>query len=67
MSKQILVYGLPADETERYTESLLAETCRTQADIDKVKAAAGKDGWHSFRVATWNGEAPDFTKVIAAA
>ena len=62
----ILVYGLPRGETERYTEALLAETCRTQTDIDRVKAAASADGWHSFRVTTWNGQAPRFDRVLTS-
>ena len=60
----LIVWGLPAGETEVWKETLLAETCRTDADVAAVKAAASKDGWHSFRVASWNGEAPDFSKVL---
>lgn len=61
---EILIYGIPKGETERYMEDLLSMRCRNQADIDKVKAAASKDGWHSFRIAYYNGEAPDFTKAV---
>ena len=64
MEKQILVYGLARGQTERYTEELLAESCRNEADIEKVKAAASRDGWHSFRVAYWDGSPPDFTRVF---
>ena len=60
MNAQILVYGLAAGESERYMETLLAESCRTAADIEKVKAAASADGFHSFRVTTWDGSAPNF-------
>lgn len=45
MTKQLLVYGLPKGETEWYMEDLLASSCRDQADVAKVKAAASKDGW----------------------
>ena len=62
----LIVWGLPAGETETWKESLLAETCRTPADVAAVKAAASRDGWHSFRVAQWSGEAPDFSKTINA-
>lgn len=65
MSPQILVYALPAGETERYTESLLASHCASEADVERVKTAASADGWHSFRVTTWDGSAPDFTSAIA--
>lgn len=64
---EILVYGLPHGETERYTEDLLASTCRTAADVARVKAAASADGWHSFRVTTWDGEPPRFDKVLTRA
>lgn len=66
MRAQILVYGLADGETERYMETLLAESCRTSADVEKVKAAAAKDGFHSFRVTTWNGEEPNFAGTINA-
>lgn len=64
--KEILVYGIPAGETERYTESLLATKCKDAADVAKVKEAAGRDGFHSFRVAEFDTEAkPDFSKIFA--
>ena len=61
---EILVYGLERDETRDYMESLLASNCRNAADVEKVKAAASAEGWHSFRVATYNGEAPNFAKAV---
>lgn len=65
MGKEILVYALRAGETERYTEDLISSRCANAADDEKVKAAARKDGWHSFRVATFtNGELPDFIKSV---
>jgi hypothetical protein len=64
MHAQILVYGLAQGETERYTEQLLATMCRDDSDVAAVKAAAAKDGWHSFRVTTWNGQAPDFAGTL---
>ena len=60
-----LVYGLPAGETERYMEALLASSCKTQNDVERVKAAASRDGFHSFRVTTSDGSAPDFAGTIA--
>lgn len=62
--KNILLYGIEKGQTERYAENLLATNCQNQEDVEKVKAAAEKDGWHSFRVAYWNGDKPDFTKVL---
>jgi hypothetical protein len=64
MENTILVYGLAAGETEDYMEALLAESCKNAQDVERVKDAASKDGWHSFRVTTWDGSAPDFAGVI---
>jgi hypothetical protein len=61
----ILVYGLARGETERYTEDLLATTCRTQSDVEKVITAAAKDGFHSFRTAIFTeGEKPNFARAV---
>ena len=63
---ETLLYGLEAGETERYAEVLLSTKANTPAQIEAVKAAASKDGFYSFRVATFTvGEKPDFTKVLA--
>jgi len=59
------LYGMPSNEINRFMEVLLLSNGRSMADIEKVKAVASSQGFHSFRVATYNGEAPDFTKVIA--
>ena len=65
---ETLVYGLRAGQTERYTEELLSSRCRNTADVEKVKAAASRDGWHSFRVARFTpGEKPDFVATIQGA
>ncbi len=61
---EILIYGLEQGETRDYMESLLATNCKTQSDIEKVKAAASAAGFHSFRVTTYNGEAPNFAKAV---
>jgi hypothetical protein len=59
-----LLYGLEKDETREYMETLLASNCRDQADLDKITAHAASYGFHTFRVATYNGEAPDFSKTL---
>lgn len=64
---EILLYGLPKGQKERYAEALLASKCKTQKDIDAVIKAASADGWHSFRVTTFTpGTKPDFKKTVAA-
>jgi hypothetical protein len=65
---EVLIYGLPKGETKDYMEDLLAcfpDTRKTAENIERVKAAASAEGWHSFRVTTWRGEAPDFVKTVA--
>lgn len=61
---EIWLWGLPKGETESYKEALLASNCKNEADVEKVKEVAAKDGWHSFRVSTWDGSPPDFTKTV---
>lgn len=62
--KEYILYGIPKGETDRYTEVILSTQCKTPAEIDAMKERASADGWHSFRVAIYGGEAPDFGKVI---
>jgi hypothetical protein len=62
--QEILLYGLAKDATESYMEDLLATNCKNEQDIEKVIAVAKQHGFHSFRVAYYNGEKPDFTKVL---
>jgi len=64
MKAQILVYGLERGETRDYMESLLATNCRDSGDVEKVKAAASAAGFHSFRVTTYDGSAPNFAKAV---
>ena len=63
--KEILIYGLPNGETRAYREELLSVKCQTKTDIEAVKAAATEAGYHSFRVAYYNGEKPNFKKAIS--
>lgn len=64
---EILIYGLERGECREYMETLLAnfpKTGNAAANIEKVKAAASAAGFHSFRIATYNGEAPNFAKAV---
>jgi len=62
--KETVLYGLPEGSTERYEEVLLL-TNATPETIERVKALAARDGFHSFRVAEINlSTPPDFTKTI---
>ena len=67
MTKEILIYGLPKGETRGYMEDLLAcfpATDKAASNVEAVKAAASAQGFHSFRIATYNGEAPNFAKAV---
>jgi hypothetical protein len=64
MKTEILIYALERGETRRYTEHLISTQCQTAADIEKVKTAASAAGFHSFRVTTYDGSAPNFAKAI---
>ena len=67
MAKEILIYGLAKEATQDYMEELLAcfpDSTNTKSNIAKVIEAASDHGFHSFRVANYNGEAPNFTKAV---
>ena len=64
MKTEILIYALERGETRRYTEHLISTQCQTAADIEKVKTAASAAGFHSFRVTTYDGSAPNFAMAI---
>jgi len=61
---ETLIYGLEKNETQRYMETLLSTNTKTQADIEKVLKVATEHGFHSFRITSYNGEAPNFISTI---
>jgi hypothetical protein len=62
--KEYLLYGLAKGETRDYMETLLLSGANTLAEVEKVKPLAIDAGFHSLRVATYNGEAPNFAKAV---
>lgn len=65
--REIIIYGLPKGEKRDYMEDILANFASSANDasnIEKVKAAASAQGWHSIRVASYNGEKPNFAKAV---
>ena len=65
--KEILIYGLAQGEQRDYMEELLAcfkADANAAANIEKVKAAASAHGFHSFRIAGYAGDAPNFAAAI---
>lgn len=61
---EYLLYGIAKDNTEQYMEELLYTKATTQAQLDKVIDHAKQHGYHSFRIATYNGEQPNFIKSL---
>lgn len=61
---EILIYGLEQGENRAYMESLLSTQCKTASEIQAVIKKAKAHGFHSFRVTTYNGEAPDFVATL---
>jgi hypothetical protein len=65
---EILIYGLEQGETRDYMEDLLAcfqVTDKAQENIERVKAAASAQGFHSFRIAGFvPGTKPNFAKAV---
>lgn len=62
--KETLIYALSSEATEAWQEDLISTQCKTEADVVKVIAAAKADGWHSFRVAYYDGSAPNFSATV---
>ena len=62
--REFLLYGLEQGETRDYMETLLLSGAKTMAEIERVIKLAADCGFHSFRVATYNGEAPNFAKAV---
>ncbi len=65
--REVIMYGLRQGETERHKEELLAAFPNNHLaarNVEAVKVAASRGGFHSFRVANWNGEAPNFGDAV---
>ena len=62
--KELLLYGLEQGETRDYMETLLLSGAKTMAEIERVIKLATDAGFHSFRVATYSGEAPNCAKAV---
>ena len=62
--QETLIYALSSGDNMSWQEQLISSQCKNDADVAKVIAAASADGWHSFRVAYFNGEAPNFAATV---
>jgi len=62
--RELLLYGLEQGETRAHMETLLLSGAKTMAEIEKVQNLAAQQGFHSFRVASFNWEKPNFAKAV---
>ena len=62
--QETLIYALAANDRADWQEQLISSRCKNEADVVKVIAAASADGWHSFRVAYYDGSAPNFAATV---
>lgn len=62
---ELRVYGLPRDEERTYMESLLWDEITSKQELEMVLSMAKAEGYHSLRVASFNGEKPDFLKTLS--
>jgi len=51
-AREWVLWGLPRGKRDRIHERILYTQAKSEADLERVKALAAKDGWHSFRVQT---------------
>jgi len=61
---EIILWGLPAGETDPIHQVILSTQCQSQADAERIKKQAAADGWHSFRIQVIDGSKPDFVGAI---
>jgi len=61
---EYILYGIPKGFKDRCNEALLYTKGKSIADLEKVQDLASEKGYHSFRIATFNGEKPDFTNIF---
>lgn len=65
MKNEIVLWGIAKGETEAWKEQVLYTKATNMNDIDKVRAIAAKDGWHSFRVSVIDlSQEPNFKECI---
>jgi hypothetical protein len=63
MTTEYVLWGTPKGSNDPIDEKVLYTQGKTEADIERVKGLAAKEGWHSFRVQVLDlGAKPDFTK-----
>ena len=60
----VWLWAVPRGSTSRLDEKPLTSTTLSPEQVGKVKAAAAKDGWHSFRTVKDGFAPPDFAGAV---
>lgn len=53
-AEELILWGVPKGKKDQLHAQILSTQAKSSADVERVKAAASKDGWHSFRVQKLN-------------
>lgn len=53
------LWGKPKGSSDGLDEAILGTGLKSPSDVERVKAAAAKDGWHSFRVQKMDMDDPE--------
>lgn len=61
---ELILWGRPQGSDDAIDDQPLYTQGKTMADVERVKAIAAKDGWHSFHVQTIDGSLPDFAGAL---
>ena len=67
MKAETVIWGLPKGETRDYMETVLYDggLLLNESQVQQIKDAATKDGFHSFRVWKFeHGQLVDFSQTI---
>ena len=48
--REWVLWGLPRGKRDPLDAQILYTQAKSEADVERVKRLAAKDGWHSFRV-----------------
>jgi hypothetical protein len=59
-----ILWALPKGSSDRIDEKPMTSMPLTMEQVEKVKQAASKDGWHGFRVQKDDNSIPDFTEAV---
>ena len=59
------LWAIPKGSTDRLDEQPLTSFALSPAQVEAVKQAASKDGWHSFRTVPDDNQKPNFAACVA--